>query len=64
MRNVLLTVFCSFCLVATAGVAPAQQNQTPENKDKNAAEKTADKAKEAGQAVGDLADPLLRLGAR
>src|ERR1041385_7386069 len=44
MRKVLLMV----CLIAAVGVvAVAQENQTPENKDKNAAAKTADKAKDA-----------------
>ena len=55
MRKLLLTIFCTLCLTGTVGVASAQQNPTPENKDKNAAEKTADKAKEAGQEVSDKA---------
>jgi hypothetical protein len=53
MRSVLLTVFCTLCLIATAGVASAQENQTPENKDKNAAEKAADKA-------GDVKDKTVK----
>jgi hypothetical protein len=58
MRKGLLAVFSTLCLVAAVDVAVAQQNQTPENKDKNAAEKTADKAKEAGQQVGDKAEDV------
>jgi organic hydroperoxide reductase OsmC/OhrA len=49
MRRGLLAVFCAVCFITAANVAAAQQNQTPENKDKNAAEKAADKAKEAGR---------------
>ena len=55
MRKFLLAVICTLGLTATADLAAAQQNQTPENKDKNAVEKTADKAKEAGQEVTDKA---------
>ena len=55
MRKGLLAVFCMLCLIAAVDVAAAQQNQTPENKDKSAAEKTADKAKEAGKEVTDKA---------
>ena len=55
MRKVLLAVFCTLCLIAAVDVAAAQQTQTPENKDKSMSEKTADKAKEAGQEVSDKA---------
>src|SRR5688500_6681914 len=64
MRKDLLAAFCTLCLFATADAAAAQQNQKPENKDKNAAEKTADKAKEAGQEVtekaGDVKDKTVK----
>src|SRR5688572_10205669 len=55
MRKVLSAVFCTVCLIAAVNVAAAQQNQTPDSKDKNAAEKTADKAKEVGKEVGEKA---------
>ena len=46
MRNDLLAGLCGVVLLtAMAGQAVAQENPTSENKDKNAAEKTADKAK-------------------
>ena len=53
MRKVLVAVFCAVCLMTAAGVGAAQETQTPEKKDKNTAEKAADKAKEAGQEVGE-----------
>ena len=53
MRKDLLAGLCSLLLTATAGQVGAQQNTTSENKDKNAAEKAADKTKEAGREVVD-----------
>src|SRR4026209_1393871 len=64
MRKILLAVLCSVCLLAAANATAAQQNQTPENKDKNTAEKAADKVKEAGQQtgekVGDVKDKTVK----
>src|SRR5215475_11170269 len=58
MHRVLLADICALCLITTAGLAAAQQNQTPEKKDKNVAERTADKAKEGTQEVGDKAEDV------
>src|SRR4030095_1123986 len=58
MHKVLTAVFCASFLLATAAQSGAQQNQTPENKDKSAVEKTTDKAKDATKQVGDKAEDV------
>src|ERR1700752_1978172 len=55
MRVGLIAAVCASFLIVTAGQAAAQENKTPDNKDKSVVEKTADKAKEGTQEVGDKA---------
>jgi len=55
MLKVLTAAICASFLIVTAGQAAAQENKTPDNKDKSVVEKTADKAKEGTQEVGDKA---------
>ena len=57
MLKVLTAAICSSFLIVTAGQAAAQENKAPE-KDKSVVEKTADKAKEGTQEVGDKAGML------
>src|SRR3954451_11336462 len=58
MHKILTAAFYAIFLIVTAGQIAAQQNQTPENKDKSAVEKTADKAKEGARQVGDKAEDV------
>jgi len=53
MGKELLAGFFALVFIATVGLAAAQQPSTSENKDKNAQEKTVDKAKEVGREAAD-----------
>ena len=59
MRSYLLVGVCGLVLlIATAGQAWAQESTTSDKKDKNVAEKTADKAEDVGREVGDKAEDV------